>query len=222
VKKVSLLLFVSLLFVVIGFVSCDDGGGGVAGAGQGAPTPTPTGSPPGPVPQSGQIKCWDSDGFEIDCAGTGQDGDIRAGVERPSPRFTDNMDGTITDNLAGLIWLRDANCLGGTRTWQQSLDFANTLSAGKCGLNDGSNAGDWRLPNARELMSLVDYGNSDPALPPGHPFMNFQSSFGSNYWSSTTFAIIPDVAWIVGFLNGGVDVIGKTNGFFVTAVRGGL
>ena len=84
-KKVSPLLFVWLLFVVIGFVSCDDadGGGGVAQV---------AGQAPAPVPQTGQTRCWHSDGnnvYVVDCAGTGQDGDVQAGVEWPDPRFTD-------------------------------------------------------------------------------------------------------------------------------------
>ncbi len=40
----------------------------------------------------------------------GDDGDIQAGVPFPTPRFRDNQDGTVTDNLTGLIWLREANC----------------------------------------------------------------------------------------------------------------
>ena len=54
------------------------------------------------LPQTGQTKCYDiydTAGTEITCAGTGQDGEIRAGVSWPSPRFQDNGDGTITDNL---------------------------------------------------------------------------------------------------------------------------
>jgi len=53
------------------------------------------------LPQTGQARCYDS-------AGTGQDGDIRAGVAWPVPRFMDNGDGTVTDNLTGLIWTQNA------------------------------------------------------------------------------------------------------------------
>jgi hypothetical protein len=178
---------------------------------------------PAPVPQTGQTTCWNSDRNKIDCARTGQDGDIRAGVEWPNLRFTEDVNGTIRDNLTGLIWLKDANCFG-SRPWAQALMDANTLSAGKCMLMDGSKAGDWRLPNLRELMSLVDFENFRPALPPGHPFMNFQSSFGSFYWSSTTSALLPDAAWFVNSGSGGVtDSFGKIgNSSFVLPVRGGL
>jgi hypothetical protein len=50
-----------------------------------------------PVPQTGQTLCVDQSG-SINCAGTGQDGDLQAGVALPQPRFTDNGDGTVTDN----------------------------------------------------------------------------------------------------------------------------
>ena len=62
------------------------------------------------LPQTGQVTCYNSAGTAIDCAGTGQDGDIRAGVPWPIPRFVDNLDGTITDTLTGLMWLKDADC----------------------------------------------------------------------------------------------------------------
>jgi hypothetical protein len=55
------------------------------------------------VPKTGQTWCWNAGGILIPCAGTGQDGDLRKGVSWPSPRFTDNGDGTVTDNLTGLI-----------------------------------------------------------------------------------------------------------------------
>lgn len=97
------------------------------------------------VPQSGQDKCWDMQANQISCVGTGQDGDIQAGVPwEASSRFTDNGDGTVKDNLTNLVWLADASCndLGvwgdGRGTWQHALDAANNLGGGICGLSDGS------------------------------------------------------------------------------------
>lgn len=152
---------------------------------------------------------------------TGDDGDYQAGVPVPSPRFTDNGDGTITDNLTGLTWLKDASCLG-IQNWANALAAANALADGNlaCGLADGSIAGDWRLPNRSELASLLDLGTSiTPVLPAVNPFMNFVASF---YWSSTTFASVTTLAWVVNFGNGFVTSGSKTSGNFVTAVRGGL
>ena len=67
-------------------------------------------------------------------------------------------------------------------------------------------------------MSLLDLGTISPALPAGHPFMNFVEAF---YWSSTTYASVLTQAWEIDFTNGDVDVNGKTDSVFVTAVRGG-
>jgi Protein of unknown function (DUF1566) len=122
-----------------------------------------------PVPATGQTECWDETGDPIPCAGTGQDGDIQAGVPLPTPRFRDQGDGTVKDHLTNLIWLQDASCFG-TLAWQDARDAANRLADDPtstetdCGLTDGSRAGDWRLPNIRELQSLIDFRFSNPAL----------------------------------------------------------
>ena len=96
--------------------------------------------------RTGQSTCYDASGTIIPCAGTGQDGETQNGVGWPDPRFTDNGDGTITDNLTGLVWLAQADCLGKIE-WLAALAAANALADGQCGLTDGSVAGDWRLPN---------------------------------------------------------------------------
>ncbi|MCP4046115.1 MAG: DUF1566 domain-containing protein, partial [Gammaproteobacteria bacterium] len=137
-----------------------------------------------PVAQTGQSLCYDLvTNQPIDCAGTGQDGENQNGVPSPTPRFTDNGDGTIRDNLTGLIWTADANLNNGQATWADALTFCNGLSAAHSGLQDGSVAGDWALPNKMELQSLIDSGEYDPALPSnyGSYFNNVQSSW---YWSA--------------------------------------
>ena len=55
--------------------------------------------PPPPLSKTGQATSW----------GAGDDGDLEGGVAWPNPRFADNGDGTITDNLTGLIWLNFFN-----------------------------------------------------------------------------------------------------------------
>ncbi len=153
------------------------------------------------LPQTGQLDCVDpSSGTPTSCEGTGQDGELRAGVNwQLIERFTDNG-ATVTDNLTGLVWLRDANCMGndsnakafdkdgtsgdGRVLWQHSLDFVAELNKGAYpGCSAGKN--DWRLPNAREMRSLIDYGESKPSfLPPGSSPPYFQS-VGSMYWTSS-------------------------------------
>jgi len=158
----------------------------------------------------------------ISCSGTGQDGELEKGVSWPSPRFTDNGNGTVTDHLTGLIWLKNANCEG-LKTWANALTWCNNLASGSCGLSDGSSAGDWRLPNRYELESLLDMSRYDPALPSGHPFTGdpFAGVPSGDYWSSTTYAINTGSAWYVnlsiGVVNGGV----KTAAGSVWPVRGG-
>ena len=184
----------------------------------------------GGVPKTGQTICYDSSGNVITCTGTGQDGDLQKGLAWPNPRFTDNNNGTITDNLTKLIWLKNATCtdtVGGIDrsleqiTWADALTWSNNLANGNCSLTDGSIAGQWRLPNVRELQSLVDYSQLNPSLPSNHPFLNFLSI---PYWSSTTFitfANLKNVAWTVNFHFGIVGVDEKIVPNYVTAVRGG-
>lgn len=133
------------------------------------------------VPKTGQTECWNHFGSPVDCEGTGQDGESQAGAA-VEPRLSDIGDGTVKDNLTGLVWLKNADCFG-PRIWAEALSDANTLAAGSCGLTDGSSAGDWRLPNVKELQSLMDYGQDDPALPAGFSFTGTASHY---YWTSTS------------------------------------
>jgi hypothetical protein len=161
---------------------------------------------------------------------TGDDGDLVEGFEWPNPRFTDNKDGTVTDNLTGLIWLKNANCFG-QKNWYDALDYCNGLANGGCDLMDGSVAGDWRLPNIKELQSLIHHGVELPALPntdgtgkwaEDDPFTEVKY-LGGNYWSSTTSAIdTPWWAWRIFIEQGYVDSTRKEYHFiYVWPVRGG-
>jgi hypothetical protein len=133
--------------------------------------------------------------------------------------FTDNGDGTVTDNVTGLIWLKNANCFG-TQTWENALANANTLASGSCDLSDGSSVGDWRLPNLNELRSLIDPDRSkNPALPTGHPFTGVQ--LPSYYWSSTSYTDDPLKVWCVALYDGYVFYNYKSHVRIVWPVRSG-
>jgi hypothetical protein len=161
-----------------------------------------------PVPKTGQTATY----------GPRDDGALQKGVAWPTPRFIDNNNGTVTDKLTGLIWMKNANAFE-VRTWTQALGDANALASGSAGLTDGSKAGDWRLPNVRELQSLIDYGRTNPALPENHPFTGAQMY---TYWSSTTRANDPEtIAWNVNFTDGYVVGALKTGYNFVICVRNG-
>ena len=185
---------------------------------------------PAPVAKTGQTTCYDLSNNVIDCPDTGHDGDIQAGVAWPEPRFTDNENGTVTDNLTGLIWLKDANCIAtrypafdndnilgdGSVTWQHALDFVVALNDGTYP-DCGAGHTDWHLPNVKELQSLIDFGNYTPALPSGHPFDNVQSDY---YWSSTTYGANSYYAWFVSINDGYMTSYNKPSSLSVWPVRG--
>lgn len=177
------------------------------------------------VPKTGQTTYY----------GDRDDGELQRGVAWPNPRFTDNNNGTVTDNLTNLVWLKNANCAGTTRNWTTalsditSLNTAGTMNGNLCGdtSNGGSHQTDWRLPNVLELMSLVAWGYSNPALAntagtakwsEGQPFTGVQSS---SYWSSTTFADNTVYAWFVFMGYGSVSYSFKTSTYPVWPVRAG-
>ncbi len=140
----------------------------------------------------------------------GDDGDLRMGAAWPDQRFTVSGD-CVTDNLTGLVWTKDANRFG-ERTWQQALNDANGLDL--CGHTD------WRLPNRKELISLVDYSRHDLALPAGYPFLFTGVTGNYRYWSSTTSDSLTRVS-IVSFSYGYFDGELKNSTLFVWPVSGG-
>lgn len=173
------------------------------------------------LPHTGQTGCWNNTNEAIDCAGTGHDGDSRSGTPIPKHRFFDNDNGTITDTLTGLVWLKNANCFT-SQTWSNALNSANTLASGSCGLTEGSVAGDWRLPNVNELESLIDLSATSPASMLNNlGFSGIQSSTFS-YWTSTT-SPNPGYATAIpmngGAIDSGVSNTYKGNQNFVWAVR---
>jgi len=178
----------------------------------------------------------------------GDDGDLQAGIAWPDPRFRLNVNaaddsnengvcdsnetcnGTITDNLTNLIWLQQANCFG-EQNWNQALVSANNLAddgASSCGLDDNSLAGDWRLPNIKEIQSLLDFGHAFPdlLLPDGHPFVDVQAggitSFPSRYWTSTSIGPSINSYYGVSISVGWVERLGSNLLAYVWPVRGGM
>jgi hypothetical protein len=174
--------------------------------------------------------------------GTGSDGDLQKGVSRS---YTDNGDGTVTDNTTGLMWEK--------KSYDGSIhDFNNSYtwsgpSFGTTNIMDGTitssllatiNAGggfaghtDWRIPNRFELESLLNFQNVSPAVDSAFN-MNCmagctvtmcsctQPSVVLPYWSSTTNGATFDVAFLVRFSNGeAVNGVDKSASYPVRAVR---
>jgi len=148
--------------------------------------------------------CYDWRGNSIPCDFKRQYAELLLGRPVPDHRFLDNKDGTVTDSLTGLIWLKNTNCFR-MMNWEGAKRAAKRLKDGDCGPNpalilaDGSSAGDWRLPTMRELCTLIDFSRRDPALPNGHMFSAFPPGY---YWSETTLDYYSGLAWIVYFESG--------------------
>ena len=148
--------------------------------------------------------CYDWRGKNIPCLFKRPYSELLLNKSNPDPRFTDNKDGTVTDNLTKLVWLKNINCFG-MLDWQSAIWAVQSLGEGACGtepdliLSDGSSDGDWRLPTMLELCTLIDFKRRDPALPGGHMFSNAPSGY---HWSATTIDNHPEMAWIVYFESG--------------------
>jgi len=151
----------------------------------------------------------------------GDDGEIQAGVAWPNPRFGDQGNGPVVDNLTGLAWTKDPYtpgpyiCNPGIhKTWQDALDHVACLNTNiYLGYND------WRLPNRKELESLFDYSQWHPALPAGYPFAG--GNLSDSFWSSTTYISWAKYAYHVHTDDGPVFNYLKGGLFYVWPVRGG-
>lgn len=142
----------------------------------------------------------------------GDDGDYERGYPVAPPRFVDNGDGTITDNATGLMWAKDGNAAGcnngNTKLWADAIDWAEGLSF--------AGHSDWRLPNVKELRSIVDFSKKDPCIDTTY----FPNTKGDYYWTSTTWNLVTTNAWNVQFIYGRSRYSDKSTGnFYVRAVR---
>ncbi len=161
---------------------------------------------------TGQEGCFDAQGREVPCRGTGQDGELRTGRIWPAPRFLTCGD-AVLDRLTGLRWRRRADLTGNPVDWEEAL-----AAVGELNRAEPNEAALWCLPNINELESLVDCARHAPALSAGHPFEGVQAG----YWSCTTSAFEPDWAWAL-YLDKGAVGVGQKGGrhFHVWAVRAG-
>lgn len=187
----------------------------------------------GPTITNGLLKTGQTTSY-----GTGSDGAVQAGTAQS---FTDNGNGTVTDNRTGLMWEKKSDD-GGIHDkdtayrWGQNASpysmngtmvttFLAALNTAPC----FAGYCDWRIPNGKELFSLANWEVFNPAT-----FSAFNTSCtagctvtacsctnSSIYWSSSTYRTFPDAAWSVDFTYGNVVSDAKTFNYFVRAVRGG-
>jgi len=110
---------------------------------------------------------------------------VRANSEYGKNAFVDNQDGTISDNATGLMWQASDSTKG--MNWEEALAYAENLTLG--------GYSDWRLPNAKELQSIVDYSRSpetsdSAAIDPIFQVSSIVNEAGEKdypyYWTSTT------------------------------------
>ena len=136
----------------------------------------------------------------------------------PASRFLKHGNGTVTDTVSGLMWAQCAEGLSGSActvgeaanfTWEEALIRAR--DSGLAGYTD------WRLPNLKELFSLVEERCVNPAI----NLAVFPNTPASYFWSASPSADSSNFTWIVGFMNGGADYRSRYNYSQVRLVRSG-
>ncbi|MBN1579892.1 MAG: DUF1566 domain-containing protein [Anaerolineae bacterium] len=116
-----------------------------------------------PIVDTGQTTCYNAAGAAITCPSAGADfygQDAQHSGNAPS--YTDNGDGTVTDNVTGVMWQQTADTDG-----DNDIDAADKLTYAGAGTycTNLSLAGhtDWRLPDIKTLYSLIDFSGTDPS-----------------------------------------------------------
>jgi len=133
-------------------------------------------------------------------------GVLLAGVSTAGS-LTDNGNGTVTDSGTHLMWQQGESSF---MTWEAALTYCEGLPL--------AGSTDWRLPNHKELLSLVDYTK---ATSPTINTTLFPGATSSGYWSSTTLAGYPSAAWVVFFGYGYSAGNDKAGTYYARCVRGG-
>jgi len=162
--------------------------------------------PPSAPGVTGQTNSWQ----------VGDDGYYRAG-RNPVPRFTVGAHpatNTVVDNLTGLMWARVAS--PNSEPWSNSMEYCEALLDPSYGPYT-----DWRMPNIREMESLLDYSGfksspTPPGLPPGHPFDLLNQPW---FWTSTPLS--PASVWFIDVNNRNRRITDVTGQMRVLPVRGG-
>jgi|WetSurMetagenome_2_1015567.scaffolds.fasta_scaffold00092_4 hypothetical protein len=147
------------------------------------------------LPDTGQTKCYGLYDEIIDCSGTGQDGAFSI-----NPRsYTNNNDGTVTDNVTGLMWQRCS--IGQDYLSCSGTSYCADGASNCCASVNLGGYTDWRVPAKKELITLVDY-----SIPTPGPTINsvFINTWGGNYDTATPYAFGPGQIWLVGFDRGKV------------------
>lgn len=195
------------------------------------------------VTDTGQSRCYDNH-LEISCPASGQSFYGQdAQYDGNQPHYTDNLDGTVTDNVTGLMWQQSPDSDGDgdidaddKMTYQQATASADLLRLG--------GYSDWRLPTIKELYSLINFDGVDPSGYSGSdtsgliPFIDttyFNFAYGdtsaneriidAQYASSNLYVSDSQTLFGVNFADGrikgyGLSLFGSDKTFYVMYVRG--
>jgi len=157
------------------------------------------------LPDTGIMTCYNNT-VAIECPAPGQPFCGQDAQYTTNPMsYTVNGDGTVTDNVTGLMWQREDDNVA--RTWANAITYCEGLTL--------AGHADWRLPDEYELQSIMDYGRYNPAIDTAA----FPETNSSYYWSSSTYAGYPDGAWDLYFTSGYVGYDDKTYTGYVRCVR---
>ena len=148
---------------------------------------------------------------QTDSYRSGDDGDLEKGTAWAEPRFVENSDGTVRDKFTGLLWVKNTDAILGAMNWTNAINACEELVfAGR---------DHWRLPTKNELLSLIDYSQSSPALPQGHPF----SDGNVDCWTSSSInSGFSNYAYRVAPVSGGIHGNEKKYSYSVWPVCEGV
>ncbi len=188
----TLALLLSLSACGSGAVGGDDGlssADSVDSSGSGKPTFTYT------IVGTNQTSCFDAAGAAVDCKGTGQDAERTANA----PDYTEDGDGTVTDNVTGVMWQQSADTNGdGIIDVKDKYTQADAVPYCQ-GLTLGGHS-DWELPDIKTMYSLIDFSGEDASGVEGDdtsgldPFVN-DKVFGFGYGDTSADERIIDAQW---------------------------
>ena len=175
------------------------------------------------VAATGQTACYDIDGAEMTCAADGEalSGQDANFVDGAAMSYTDNGDGTVTDDVTGLDWQQVP--LDQSFTWDGAVEYANSLELG--GYDD------WRVPSAKELYSIANFSTGWPYLDTNYfGLASGEVSKDEQYWTSNRYVGVTvegqgDAAFGVNEVTGHIKAYaanagGPVGGNYVRAVRG--
>ena len=154
----------------------------------------------GPHPKKETISSGGDKRFHVRCVR-----DIPNNEENfESLKFSDNFNDTVTDTTTGLIWQKTSQK---KMSWEDALIYCNSLKL--------AGYDDWRLPNIKELWSIINIDSDDSVINEEY----FLKTYPSEYWSSTSQINQSENAWFTDFKSGVVSYDDKSEMFYVRAVR---